>query len=114
MTGTLNRRGFLHAAAATGSFLACYGVADPAQAAEIRIAAPVIDKLTIQVLLDGAHDIFISGTGTPDVGSNGSAPPPHSTEEHCKASGACPCTSLRPKALKRNVSCWISASREMR
>ncbi len=68
MPETVNRRGFLHAAAASGSFLACYGVADPARAAEIRIIAPVIDKLTMQVLLDGAHDIFIAGAGTQDIG----------------------------------------------
>jgi 7,8-dihydropterin-6-yl-methyl-4-(beta-D-ribofuranosyl)aminobenzene 5'-phosphate synthase len=67
MTSVLSRRGFMHAAA-TGSFLACYGVAEPAAAAAIRIAPPVVDKLTLQVLLDGAHDVFISGAGTPDIG----------------------------------------------
>jgi len=68
MNRSLSRRGFMHGAAATGSFLACYGVADPsANAADIRIAPPVVDKLTIQVLLDGAHDVFIPGTGAPDV-----------------------------------------------
>ena len=68
MTQTLNRRSFLHTAGASGAFLACYGVAGPVEAAEIRIAPPVVDKLTMQVLLDGAHDVFISGAGTPDVG----------------------------------------------
>jgi 7,8-dihydropterin-6-yl-methyl-4-(beta-D-ribofuranosyl)aminobenzene 5'-phosphate synthase len=67
MTRRINRRGFLHTAAASGTFLACYGVVDPARAAEARIAPPVVDKLTIQVLLDGAHDIFISGAGPADV-----------------------------------------------
>ncbi len=66
MASTLNRRGFLHAAGASGAFLACYGVADPA-AAGIRIAAPVVDTLTMRVLLDGAHDIFIAPAVPPGV-----------------------------------------------
>ncbi len=67
MIATISRRNFVHAAAATGSFLACYGVAGPSQGADIRIVPPVVDELTIQVLLDGAHDIFISGAGAPGV-----------------------------------------------
>jgi 7,8-dihydropterin-6-yl-methyl-4-(beta-D-ribofuranosyl)aminobenzene 5'-phosphate synthase len=66
MTRALSRRGFTHGAA-IGSFLACYGVVDPADAADVRIDPPTVDSLTIQVLLDGAHDIFISGAGVPDV-----------------------------------------------
>ena len=67
MTTAFDRRAFLHGAAGAGSFLACYAVADPARAAEVRITPPVIDTLTLQVLLDGAHDIFIPGGGTPDI-----------------------------------------------
>ncbi len=69
MPQTLDRRGLLRSAAATGSFLACYGVIDRSRAAEpIRITPPVVDRLTIQVVLDGQHDIFISGAQVPDVG----------------------------------------------
>lgn len=41
MTQALNRRSFMHSATASGAFLACYGVADPAEAASIRIARPL-------------------------------------------------------------------------
>jgi 7,8-dihydropterin-6-yl-methyl-4-(beta-D-ribofuranosyl)aminobenzene 5'-phosphate synthase len=68
MTNQINRRSFLGSAAATGSFLARYGVADrTANAAPVRITPPVVDQLTIQVLLDAAHDVFVSGAQVPDV-----------------------------------------------
>ena len=68
MLNSMKRRGFLQSAAATGSFLACYGVADrSANAAPVRILPPVVDKLTMQVVLDGQHDIFISGAQAKDV-----------------------------------------------
>jgi hypothetical protein len=51
----LDRRGFIRSAAATGS-------------CPIRITPPVVDRLTIQLVLDGQHDIFISGAQFPDVG----------------------------------------------
>jgi 7,8-dihydropterin-6-yl-methyl-4-(beta-D-ribofuranosyl)aminobenzene 5'-phosphate synthase len=69
MTSSLDRRGFLRSAAATGSLLVCYGVLDrSAHAAPVRIVPPVVDSLTIQVILDTNHDIFISGAQAPGVG----------------------------------------------
>ena len=69
MSSALNRRGFLQSAAATGSFLACYGVADrSANAAPLKIVPPTVDKLSIQVVLDTNHDIFIDGAQAPGVG----------------------------------------------
>ncbi|HYZ24467.1 MAG TPA: MBL fold metallo-hydrolase [Rhodopila sp.] len=68
MSSSFSRRRFL-SSAATGSFLACYGVIDRASAATPpHITPPVIDKLTIQVIVDGQHDIFISGTQAPGIG----------------------------------------------
>src|SRR5580698_10690722 len=68
MTSSLDRRGFLRSAAPTGSLLVCYGVLDrSALAAPVRIVPPVVDSLTIQVILDTNHDIFISGAQAPGV-----------------------------------------------
>ena len=69
MSATLNRRAFLQSAAATGSFLACYGVADrSANAAPVKIVPPTVDKLSIQVVLDSNHDVFLSGAQAKGVG----------------------------------------------
>jgi 7,8-dihydropterin-6-yl-methyl-4-(beta-D-ribofuranosyl)aminobenzene 5'-phosphate synthase len=69
MQPSIGRRHFLQSAAATGSFLACYGVADRSQAAPtVRITPPVVDKLTIQAVVDTNHDIFISGAPAAGVG----------------------------------------------
>lgn len=69
MQPSLPRRRFLQSAATTGSFLACYGVIDRARAdIPVHITPPVVDKLTIQVVVDGQHDIFISGAQVPGVG----------------------------------------------
>lgn len=69
MLSTLNRRRFLQASAlAVPSALACTRVVRDARGAETpRIDAPVVDGLSIQVVTDGNHDIFISGTQVPDV-----------------------------------------------
>ncbi|MEA2778383.1 MAG: 7,8-dihydropterin-6-yl-methyl-4-(beta-D-ribofuranosyl)aminobenzene 5-phosphate synthase [Acetobacteraceae bacterium] len=68
MQRSIGRRGFIQSAAATGSFLVCYGVVDPGKAAPARIKPPVVDRLTIQAVVDTNHDIFISGTPVPGVG----------------------------------------------
>lgn len=59
-----SRRGLLQASAA----LACVGLAPDAfgQPAP-RIEAPIVDSLSIQVVTDGNHDIFISGAQVPGV-----------------------------------------------
>jgi hypothetical protein len=62
MQPSVGRRRFMQSAAATGSFLTCYGVVDRSRAeVPVRITAPVVDKLTIQAVVDTNHDIFISG-----------------------------------------------------
>ena len=62
----VSRRALLHAAATTT--LACTGFARDATGAEApRIEAPVVDSLSIQVVTDGNHDIFISGAEVPGV-----------------------------------------------
>jgi metal-dependent hydrolase (beta-lactamase superfamily II) len=69
MQPSIGRRRFMRSAAATGSFLACYGVVDRSQAqVPVRITPPVVDKLTIQAVVDTNHDSFISGAPVDGVG----------------------------------------------
>ena len=66
---SLPRRSFFQSCAATSSFLACYGVINRARAdIAVRITPPEVDQLSIQVVMDGKHDIFISGDPVPGVG----------------------------------------------
>jgi 7,8-dihydropterin-6-yl-methyl-4-(beta-D-ribofuranosyl)aminobenzene 5'-phosphate synthase len=68
MTNPLRRRHFLGRSAALGAALACTAVGRDADGSDSpRIAAPVVDQLQIAVVVDGAHDIFISGAQVPGV-----------------------------------------------
>ena len=69
MTRTLNRRGFLQRSAILGgSFLVCSIPLDrSASAAPIRIDVPTVDKLTIRVVTDGAHDTMLRGAEYPGL-----------------------------------------------
>jgi 7,8-dihydropterin-6-yl-methyl-4-(beta-D-ribofuranosyl)aminobenzene 5'-phosphate synthase len=68
MFSTLSRRRFLQASALAAPALACTRVVRDARGAEVpRIQAPVVDGLSIQVVTDGNHDIFISGAQVPGV-----------------------------------------------
>ncbi|TDH62433.1 MBL fold metallo-hydrolase [Dankookia rubra] len=58
------RRRLLQGSAAAAAF-ACTGF--PAGAATPRIEAPEVDSLSIQVVTDGNHDVFISGAQVPGV-----------------------------------------------
>jgi hypothetical protein len=59
----LNRRDFLQQSAlAGGSVFTCSIVMDrSANAAPVRIDAPVVDELTIREITDNSHDIFQRG-----------------------------------------------------
>ena len=66
-TISLDRRAFLRASA--GSALTCTAMVRTAAGAVVpRIEAPVVDKLVIQVIVDGAHDIFIPAQTVPGLG----------------------------------------------
>jgi len=68
MPSDLGRRRFLQATALAAPTLTCTGFVRDARGAETpRIDAPVVDSLTIQVVTDGAHDIFISGAQVPGI-----------------------------------------------
>jgi len=59
-----SRRGLLQAGAA----FACVGFVRDAAGQQVpRIEAPIVDSLSIQVVTDGNHDIFISGAQVPGV-----------------------------------------------
>jgi len=69
MSYSLDRRGFLSRSALLGgSFLTCFSPLDTsASAAPVKIAAPVIDQLTIREITDNSHDIFLSGAKYPGL-----------------------------------------------
>jgi hypothetical protein len=59
----------LSSAVTAGSVLTCTAIARKAGGQTVpRIAAPVIDKLVVRVIVDGAHDVFIPEQKVPDVG----------------------------------------------
>jgi 7,8-dihydropterin-6-yl-methyl-4-(beta-D-ribofuranosyl)aminobenzene 5'-phosphate synthase len=68
MISALSRRRFLHASALAAPALACTHLVRDAFGLETpRIEAPVVDSLSIQVVTDGNHDVFISGAQVPGV-----------------------------------------------
>ena len=69
MTTPLDRRTFLRGSAvAAGSALTCTAMVRTAAGDVVpRIEAPLVDKLVIRVVVDGAHDIFIPEQKVPDI-----------------------------------------------
>lgn len=68
MPASFSRRSFLGRTAALGTALTCVAVVRGADGEETpRIEAPMIDELKIGVVVDGAHDVFISGAQVPGV-----------------------------------------------
>jgi 7,8-dihydropterin-6-yl-methyl-4-(beta-D-ribofuranosyl)aminobenzene 5'-phosphate synthase len=69
MTAMIGRRRLLGTSALAVPMLVCTRL-EQAQGQPVptpRIEAPVVDSLSIQVVTDGAHDIFISGAQVPGV-----------------------------------------------
>jgi 7,8-dihydropterin-6-yl-methyl-4-(beta-D-ribofuranosyl)aminobenzene 5'-phosphate synthase len=83
MTHEIDRRGFLQGSAATVGIAlagtALSGHRAHAQSAA-RIEVPTVDRLTIRVVSDSSHDIFISGAAPKNVGVERvrGLPPPRS------------------------------------
>src|SRR5260370_1367915 len=69
MTKAVDRRTLLRGSAvAAGSALTCTAMVETAAGDVVpRIEAPLVDKLVIRVVVDGAHDIFIPEQKVPDI-----------------------------------------------
>ena len=63
---SLDRRRFLQASAAVGSSLLATGIGRPAAAAT-RIEVPAVDRIVVQEVTDGAHDVFLRGSEQPGL-----------------------------------------------
>src|ERR1700755_593005 len=69
MVQSFDRRAFLRTSAVTaGTVLTCAALGRNAAGQAVpRIEAPLVDKLVIRVVVDGAHDIFIPEQKLPDI-----------------------------------------------
>ena len=70
---SMDRRRFLQTSAALGSSLLATGIGRPAGAAA-RIEAPAVDRIVIQEVTDGAHDVFLRGSEQPGLTVQRTAP----------------------------------------
>jgi hypothetical protein len=104
---SLDRRRFLQASAAVGSSLLAAQIGRPAAAT--RIEVPAVDRIVVQEVTDGAHDVFLRGSEQPGLavqrtGSNAAK------GKTLHSEWAWRCTS-NPKGAGKHVAiCWISAS----
>jgi 7,8-dihydropterin-6-yl-methyl-4-(beta-D-ribofuranosyl)aminobenzene 5'-phosphate synthase len=69
---SLDRRRFLQASAAVGSSLLAGGISRPAGAA--RIGVPAVDRIVVQEVTDGAHDVFLRGSEQPGLAVQRTSP----------------------------------------
>jgi 7,8-dihydropterin-6-yl-methyl-4-(beta-D-ribofuranosyl)aminobenzene 5'-phosphate synthase len=69
MSSPYDRRYFLQASAALGGALFAGGVPlhRGAESAPVRIEAPVVDRVVVQEVTDGAHDVFLRGVEFPGL-----------------------------------------------
>ena len=57
----MDRRTFLQSSTVLGGSLLAWGVNHAAAAATARIDVPVVDRLVVREITDGAHDVFLRG-----------------------------------------------------
>src|SRR4051794_38631340 len=65
----MDRRTFLQSSAALGGSLLTSGLdgSAAAAAATVRIDVPVVDRVIVREVTDGAHDIFLRGSEAPGL-----------------------------------------------
>src|SRR6516164_2430249 len=102
---SLDRRRFLQSSAALGGSLLATGIGRPAGAAT-RVEVPALDRIVVQEVTDGAHDVFLSGSEQPGLTVQRTAP--NAVQGRTLHSEwAWRCTSNRKKAPKHDGICWI-------
>jgi len=69
MSASFDRRYFLQGSVAVGGALLAGGMPAhrSAEAAPVRVDAPVVDQVVMQVVTDGAHDVFLRGMEVPGL-----------------------------------------------
>jgi hypothetical protein len=72
---SFDRRYFLGGSAALGGAMLAGGAPlhRSAEAAPVHIEAPVVDRVVVQEITDGAHDIFLRGAELPGLSVQGPA-----------------------------------------
>jgi 7,8-dihydropterin-6-yl-methyl-4-(beta-D-ribofuranosyl)aminobenzene 5'-phosphate synthase len=78
MSSSFDRRHFLQGSIALGGTLLAGAVPlrRDAEAAPVRIDAPVVDRVVVQEITDGAHDIFLKGAELPGLSVQRTGIPP--------------------------------------
>ena len=106
----MDRRTFLQSSTVLGGSLLAWDVNHAAAAATARIDVPVVDRLVVREITDGAHDIFLRGV---EVGGLAVQRTGHNGAEgqDYTASGVWRCISNCKKAARRGAIFWISATR---
>jgi hypothetical protein len=109
MTNQLKRRDFLMGCAAVGGAATAGGFTCVELASAAPIDVPVVDKLSIRVLVDGSQNLF----QRPAKVGNVSIEPRHDSKiiaAPCTISGAYRSTSSRSAATSCAPSCSTSAT----
>jgi 7,8-dihydropterin-6-yl-methyl-4-(beta-D-ribofuranosyl)aminobenzene 5'-phosphate synthase len=70
---SLDRRRFLQTSAALSGSLLATGIGRPSCAAT-RIEVPAVDRIVVQEVTDGAHDVFLRGSEQPGLTVQRTAP----------------------------------------
>jgi 7,8-dihydropterin-6-yl-methyl-4-(beta-D-ribofuranosyl)aminobenzene 5'-phosphate synthase len=70
---SLDRRRFLQTSAALGGSLITNGISRPTLAAT-RLEVPAVDRIVVQEVTDGAHDVFLRGSEQPGLTVQRTAP----------------------------------------